>query len=261
MRKGITEWLSRWRSRDVVDTEGSAESFAPEAPFFAVGDIHGCAPILDKLLQQLDATATGKEVYVFLGDYVDRGPEGREVLTRLFDLSQANPEKVVCLMGNHERMLLDFIDDPAGGGLLWLRNGGLETLKSFGVLVEQQALNTSNSIDLANDLEAAMPSGMQDWLRGLPLQWSSGNMHCVHAAMSPRLAPDAQRAQTLLWGHPDFLNTSRDDTCIVVHGHTIAKQASLMASRISLDTGAYRTGRLSAARISQGTCQFFEAHL
>lgn len=260
MRAGITSWLHSWKRRDAQDASEIVQCFAPEIPFFAVGDIHGCAALLDTLLKQFDAAATGEEVCVFLGDYIDRGPEARDVLSRLFDLCKGHPDKVVCLMGNHERMMLDFIDDPAGGGLHWLQNGGPETLKSFGVSAGTHALDSSTCIGLANDLEAAMPPGMQGWLRDMPLQWSSGNMHCVHAAMSPKRAPHAQRAQTLLWGHPNFLNTARDDSAVVVHGHTIVKQASLSLSRVSLDTGAYRTGRLSAARISQGACQFFEAH-
>lgn len=258
MRTGITSWLSGWRRRDVADVENTAESFAPEVPFFAIGDIHGCAALLEKMLAQLDAAATGEETFIFLGDYVDRGPSARDVLTRLFELNLALPEKVVCLMGNHERMMLDFIDDPAGGGLHWLRYGGVETLQSFGVSAGRDALDSSACVDLANQLEAALPPGMQNWLRSLPLQWSSGNMHCVHAAMSPKRRPDAQKAEALLWGHPNFLDTTRDDNCFVVHGHTIVERGAMSGSRVSLDSGAYRTGRLTAARITGGACQFLE---
>ncbi|UWR35715.1 serine/threonine protein phosphatase (plasmid) [Sulfitobacter sp. W027] len=258
MRAGITSWLKNLKTRPPAALAGSAETYAPDTPFFAIGDVHGCAVQLEKLLAELDGIASGEENLVFLGDYIDRGPQTREVLTRLYDLNRRMPGRTTCLMGNHERMMLDFIDDPAGDGLHWLQNGGFETLKSFGVLTVQHRLDSSTCIGLANRLEAALPRGMQEWLRALPLQWSSGNMHCVHAAMSPRRAPHVQRAQTLLWGHPNFLNTAREDSSVVVHGHTIVKQAGLSASRISLDTGAYRTGRLSAARISTGACQFIE---
>ncbi|MFG6650866.1 metallophosphoesterase family protein [Sulfitobacter sp. 1A10445] len=258
MRAEITSWLKGWIKRSEAEAEGAPDNFAPETPFFAVGDIHGCAGLLEDLLEKLGAVATGEEVCVFLGDYIDRGPDGRGVLARLFDLCQSYPEKVVCLMGNHERMMLDFIDDPAGAGSEWLKFGGLETLQSFGVSADKRWLDSAGSIELANALEAALPSGMQEWLRGLPLQWSSGNMHCVHAAMSPKRHPKAQREQALLWGHPKFFSEPREDGVFVVHGHTIVENASISASRVSLDTGAYKTGRMTAARISTGGCIFLQ---
>ena len=258
MRAGITSWLKGWKRRNKTEAEGVPDDFAPEVPFFAIGDIHGCARLLDDLLAQLEAVATGEEIWVFLGDYIDRGPDGQEVLTRLFDLSRKYPDKVVCLMGNHERMMLDFINDPAGSGLEWLKFGGLETLRSFGVAALKTGLDSTASIELANALEVALPSGMQEWLRGLPLQWTSGNMHCVHAAMSPKRHPRAQREEALLWGHPKFFSEPRDDGEFVVHGHTIVKNAGISGSRVSVDTGAYKTGRLTAARVSGSDCIFFQ---
>ncbi|MFG6637682.1 metallophosphoesterase family protein [Sulfitobacter sp. 1A12126] len=258
MRAGITSWLKGWIKRSEAGTEGKPDDFAPETPFFAVGDIHGCAELLDVLLAKIEAVATGEEVCVFLGDYIDRGPDGRGVLTRLFDLSRQYPDKVVCLMGNHERMMLDFIDDPAGAGSEWLRFGGLETLQSFGISVNKRRLDSAGSIELANELEAALPPGMQEWLRSLPLQWSSGNMYCVHAAMSPKRHPNAQREEALLWGHPKFFSEPRDDGVFIVHGHTIVENAGISASRVPLDTGAYKTGRMTAARISKGSCIFLQ---
>lgn len=256
MLAGITPWLKGWKKHSEAKAEGKPDDFAPELPFFAVGDIHGCADLLDVLLAKIEVVATGEEMCVFLGDYIDRGPDGRGVLTRLFDLSRQYPDKVVCLMGNHERMMLDFIDDPAGAGLEWLRFGGLETLQSFGIFAGKRGLDSTGSIELANALEAALPPGVQEWLRSLPLQWSSGNMHCVHAAMSPKRHPKAQREPALLWGHPKFFSEPREDGVFVVHGHTIVENASISASRVSLDTGAYKTGRMTAARISTGGCIF-----
>ncbi|MFG6661047.1 metallophosphoesterase family protein [Sulfitobacter sp. 915] len=258
MRRGITSWLKSWKKHDHVEVEGVPDDFAPEIPFFAVGDIHGCAGLLDAMLLQLEAAASGDETRVFLGDYIDRGSDSRGVLMRIWGLSQEHPDKVVCLMGNHERMMLDFIDDPAGTGAEWLRFGGVETLRSFGISTESRELDSAASIDLANALEAALPAGMQEWLRGLPLQWSSGNMHCVHAAMSPKRHAKSQREEALLWGHPKFFSEPREDGVFVVHGHTIVENAGISASRVSLDTGAYKTGLLTAARISASSCVMFQ---
>ncbi len=233
-------------------------SLCPDSPFFAVGDIHGCAGQLNRLFDRLDEAALGQETCVFLGDYIDRGSQSREVLSQLYEISQLMSEKVVCLMGNHERMMLDFIDDPAGAGLLWLQNGGVETLASFGIAVRGGTMDTEASVQLADQLEAKLPAGLQDWLRALPMQWSTGNIYCVHAAMSPKRAPDDQRGQVMLWGHPDFLKARRKDGNIVVHGHTIVKNAGLDGGRIAVDTGAYRTGRLSAVHILQGDCKVIE---
>ncbi|UWR39598.1 metallophosphoesterase family protein [Sulfitobacter sp. W074] len=224
-----------------------------------MGDIHGCAAQLGPLFKRLNEAAHGNETCVFLGDYVDRGPQSREVLLVLHELSQSRPDRVICLMGNHERMLLDFIEDPAGVGGEWLRNGGVATLASFGIDVPENAIQSGATIDLANELQHALPRGLHDWLRQLPKHWSTGNMHCVHAAMSPKRPPEDQRSTVLLWGHPDFLTKPRSDGNIVVHGHTVVRRAKLMGDRIGVDTGAHLTGRLTAAHILPGECRFIEA--
>jgi predicted MPP superfamily phosphohydrolase len=249
--------IARWSTRNRAGTANAAARLAPEVPFFAVGDIHGCPDLLHRIIRAKDALAMGGEPVVFCGDYIDRGAGSAKVLTRLFDAQQTQPDQVICLMGNHERMMLDFIDDPAGRGAGWLRFGGLDTLASFGVSLRQQQTDAEVAVAIANALEAALPEGMLAWLRGLPLRWSSGNVHCVHAAMSPRRTAQDQREAVLLWGHPDFLKTARDDGQFVLHGHTIVPQAQLSGSRISIDTGAYRTGCLSAVRIASGHCRFF----
>ncbi|UOA34119.1 Serine/threonine-protein phosphatase 2 (plasmid) [Sulfitobacter sp. DSM 110093] len=254
----IKSKLNSWQGRSEAQDAGASISLRPEVPFFAVGDIHGCAALLSRLFDRLDEAALGQETCVFLGDYIDRGAQSRHVLLQLYEISQLMPERVICLMGNHERMMLDFIDDPAGAGSIWLQNGGAETLESFGIGLRRGAMDAEVSVHLADQLEAALPGGMQDWLRGLPMQWSTGNIYCVHAALSPKRAPDDQRAQVMLWGHPDFLKAQREDGNIVVHGHTIVKNAGLEGGRIAVDTGAYRTGRLSAVHILQGDCKVIE---
>jgi serine/threonine protein phosphatase 1 len=246
------------KTRTTIEQPLSDEDLLPTTPFFAVGDLHGCQPSLRSLLTKLDAHAAGEETLVFLGDAIDRGPSSNEVLSTLFELQSSHPERVVCLMGNHERMMLNFIDDPAGEGLTWLWNGGLETLSSYGILLRTRDTDAGSYVEIANALEKALPAGLQDWLRGLPLSWSSGNLHCVHAAMSPHRQPEAQRSEVLLWGHPDFLSTAREDDHVAVHGHTIVREPKKINSRIAVDTGAYRTGCLTAAYVSHGTCEFIQ---
>jgi len=255
----LIKQVNKWHTKSGTPKSSSVDLVKPEAPFFAVGDIHGCKDALENLMCRVDEVADGSESIVFLGDYIDRGTESQQVLTWLFEMTQTFPDKFYCLMGNHERMLIDFIDDPAGPGARWLKNGGLETLASFGVSSGNRKMDATMSIEVANDLEAAMPSGMQDWVRALPLHWTSGNVHCVHAAMSPLRPVQDQREDVLLWGHPDFFTKPRHDGSFVVHGHTIVKQATVTGHRIEVDTGAYRTGRLSAVRVADGQCNFFES--
>lgn len=257
MLNRLTSLIQNWRTGSSPAPSYVKVPVMPDAPFFAVGDIHGCFAPLNALMARLDEVAVGAETIVFVGDYIDRGAQSRQVLEFLFRANKEHPDKVVCLMGNHERMMLDFIDDPAGRGALWLQNGGLDTLASFGITLRQRDTDTDVAVEIANALEAALPPGMQDWLRALPLRWSSGNVHCVHAALSPARAPDDQREEVLLWGHPNFMTVPRDDGQFVVYGHTIVPQAGVTGSRIAIDTGAYRTGRLSAVWVETGACHFY----
>lgn len=231
---------------------------APERPFYAIGDIHGCFAQMQTALEKIDADCAEQGIanpaVVFLGDYVDRGERSREVLDFLMTLSQNEPDAVVCLKGNHEKMMLDFIDNPARAGSRWLRYGGLQTLASFGIGGLSESSGAERLTEACEELLDAMPEGMEKWLRDLPLHWSSGNMHCVHAAMDPELPVNLQGEATLLWGHPAFERMNRSDGNWVIHGHTVVDQPRIENGRISLDTGCYYTGTLTAARIAGTRC-------
>jgi serine/threonine protein phosphatase 1 len=235
-------------------------SFAPKQPLYIIGDVHGCATLLDKMLDRIDVHGVTNNVInpmlILVGDYVDRGPQSAQVLERIYTLQQDTPDRVICLMGNHEKMMLDFIDDPAGGGNRWLTFGGGDTLKSYGIKVPGKKADIEDLTEASIELESAMPKGLQAWLRALPLTFQSGNIACVHAAMDPSSSPDKQSSRILLWGHPDFMSEARVDDLWVAHGHTIVKSAACQNSRIALDTGAYRTGRLSVAAVSGVHCTF-----
>lgn len=107
----------------------------PNRPFYAIGDVHGCLDQMLAALGRVDDDIEANEIddptLVFLGDYVDRGKASAEVLEYLMNLSLSDPEAVVCLMGNHERMMLGFLDKPLKAGPRWLRYGGVETLESY----------------------------------------------------------------------------------------------------------------------------------
>ncbi len=238
----IKSWISRLRGNVLNHTP-----LAPSAPFYAIGDIHGRFDLLIRLLDKLDPAHP-----VFcVGDYVDRGEASAEVLRHL----EMRPN-IKCLMGNHEDMLLGFLDDPKHDGSRWLRNGGLQTLASFGV---SGITDTTKGDDLkrARDaLETAMGQDLIFWLRGLPLWHQSGNVFICHAGAAPQASLEDQQDRHLLWGHPDFAKIARSDGNWVLHGHTIVDSASAKNTRISIDTGAFATGRLTAALVQPGKVEF-----
>lgn len=227
----------------------------PEHPTYIVGDIHGRADLLELLLGLIDAhiggTGTSDPHLVFVGDYVDHGADSAETLARLRELTRDFPMSVTCLMGNHERMLLDFLADPVTRGPRWLREGGAATLLSF--RVDPDPLLASGSAegfrDAARRLDDAMPEGLRDWIAALPLSWRSGNLWAVHAGADPAHPLDAQSARVLLWGHPEFEAVPRADGSWVAHGHTELSRPVFADGRIGLDTGAWRSGRLTACAI------------
>jgi serine/threonine protein phosphatase 1 len=225
-------------------------ALAPESAFVAVGDIHGMGDLLDALVAKLDTEAPGLPL-VFVGDYVDRGPDSAGVLRRLMEL---NPESKggSCLLGNHEAMMLEFLDTPDSAGRLWMANGGAETLRSFGITdPEDHPFET-----LRDRLRTAAGDALLDWLARRPLIWQSGNVAVSHAGGDPKLPVRPDRGHGLLWGHPDLFDTPRKDGLWMVHGHFITEAPVMKAGRIGIDTGAFQTGRLTAAIIEPGYVRF-----
>ena len=233
---------------------GPLTALRPDAPFYAIGDIHGRLDLLESLLSRINPDDDQR--LVFLGDYVDRGPNTADTLVALHEMSNRRPDDIICLMGNHEKMLLAFVDDPLGKGSSWLRNGGAATLRSFGIDAPPDRGSADQILAACDALESAIPQDLMQWLRQLPLSWNSGNIWCVHAAMDPAISPSVQSAGTMLWGHRDFLKTDRLDDAVVVHGHTTVVEPTRHFSRIAIDTGAHQSNRLTAAHLSQNACQF-----
>lgn len=231
----------------------------PEETFVAVGDLHGCPELLCKLGLMIEKEYFGCPI-VFLGDYVDRGEDTRRVLELLMGSSPEEPQPVTCLMGNHELMLLDFLDEPGRAARPWLRNGGLQTLASFGLAPPPGGMDDRIALEALRDrLADAMGEKMINWLRDRPLTWSSGNVWAAHAGADPGKPMEAQDAEALLWGHPRFHDQPRKDGQWVVHGHTVVDEPKVRDTRISVDTGAYATGVLSAAVISPKDVTFLQA--
>lgn len=219
-----------------------------DRPFAVIGDIHGCDDLLERLLNKVSVEAPEAEI-VLVGDYIDRGEQSAQVLRRLMQLEGAH-----FLLGNHERMCLDFIDYPNEKGPRWLRNGGLQTVASFGV-----SGSANDPVSLRDQVVSAMGNDMLAWMRDLPLSYQNGNVYAVHAAAHPEKPIEEQGEKPLIWGNSKFGKQPRRDGLWVVHGHTIVDMPTVSRGVVSIDTGAYATGRLSAAIFVDNDIRFLQA--
>ena len=223
---------------------------APERATYAVGDIHGRADLLETLLARIAADVEergGPADLVFLGDYVDRGPDSRAVLERLAALGPGPWHAPICLMGNHERLMLDFLADPLAGPW-WLGCGGAATLASFGIEAARDEADPATLAGLARALDARL-GDMRGFIEGLALTHLSGTLLIAHAGADPDRPPEAQPEEALLWGRSAIRRRPRGDGIWTLHGHFKLAEPEIAPGRIAVDTGAWQTGRLTAARI------------
>jgi serine/threonine protein phosphatase 1 len=229
---------------------------APDERVYAVGDVHGRADLLAEMLVRIveDAASrrNGRQArLVFLGDYVDRGERSRNVLDLLVALPARLPGfAVTCLRGNHEAAMLDFLDHPERGAG-WLRFGGVQTLASYGIAAPGLGAGAA-ALERTRDALAAALGPHAAWLAACPLLARSGGVVFAHAGIDPGRALDAQSEAAVLWGRSGFLHRG-DPGHLVVHGHYAAPAPVMTARRLCLDTGAYHSGRLTAARLDDAT--------
>ncbi|WP_291730345.1 metallophosphoesterase family protein [Leisingera sp. F5] len=240
-------FFNRFRNKASRRQDAAFAPLAPAEDFVAVGDIHGCYDLLGRLLDRI-AVRPDCGRLVFLGDYIDRGESSAQVLQALHGMQAGDPE-VVCLRGNHEDMLLGFLDDPLGEGPGWLRHGGRQTLASFGIEAVHAGMPELNWIAARESLQNRLGAGLISWIRALPAYWQSGNLTAVHAGADPARPMEAQEDYDLVWGHSNFGRVPRQDGVWIVHGHTIVEDVRTQGGRICVDTGAFATGKLSAVAV------------
>lgn len=231
--------------------DAEAERSSPRVPdgtrVYAIGDIHGRRDLLSRLLDGIGDDAAGasstRVVAVFLGDYVDRGPESREVI----DLLLGDPLHgfdVIRLKGNHEDFMIRFLEDGSLGDA-WLMNGADATMMSYGVDFYGIGRQGGTLAGIRTALIDAVPESHRDFLAQLGLVHLEGDYAFVHAGVRPGYALDEQRESDLLWIRHEFLNSLADFGKIVVHGHSIHAEPVVLANRIGIDTGAFHTNRLT----------------
>lgn len=190
-----------------------------------------------------DSGATDNRV-VLLGDLIDRGPSAAGVIEWLLSAPLGEGFATHVLMGNHERLMLDFLDDPMIGRA-WLALGGLQTLDSYGVAPPIGAMTFERLSAVRDDLAARLPDRHRTYLAALPLTLVIGDYLFVHAGIRPGVPLPRQEPEDLLWIREEFLDAPASCDKVVVHGHQVTACPEMLTHRIGLDTGAYRSGVLS----------------
>ena len=210
-----------------------AEPAASASPLvYAIADIHGSLQKLCDLIAQCERHADGRPAtFVFLGDYIDRGPDSCGVIDTVMMLQSRLKHRVIALQGNHEAVALEVVDGKTDAGP-WLREGGAATLRSYGA---------SSARDIPHEHVA--------WMRSLPLRYDDGRRFFVHAGIDPERPLDRQSDRDLLWIREPFLSDPRDHGRLIVHGHTphTGGVPDLRSNRLNLDTAAVFGGPLTAA--------------
>jgi serine/threonine protein phosphatase 1 len=237
---------------------GRSKQRAPTLPdgvrIYAIGDVHGRADLLEQAFARIDADIARRSgsrmlqiALVLLGDYVDRGPCSRDVIERLIERGRTHI--LICLKGNHERCLLEFLSDPSTLAS-WRQFGGLETLASYGLKPRLDA-DATEGRELAESFAAVLPESHRAFLEGLRLSYCCGDFFFVHAGVRPGLPLSRQKEEDLLWIRDDFLLCEEDFGKVVVHGHSPVLEPDVRPNRINIDTGAYATGNLTCIMIEK----------
>lgn len=228
--------------RPQKDAEGAQDYRA-----YVVGDIHGRLDLLESLLTKIHSDLkrrpVPKTLLVFVGDLIDRGPSSAQVIERLRAYHRPGIQPIF-LLGNHEEVLLRILEGDTSLIESWLQFGGLQCLESYGVDVTD--IDRRSTDDLVEMIRNAVPASHSEFIRSFVDSCRFGDYLFVHAGIRPGIELERQRQSDLRWIRDPFLLDDTDHGFIVVHGHTIAGKVEERPNRIGIDTGAYRTGILTA---------------
>lgn len=224
-----------------------------DGPVYAVGDIHGCHAAflaLEAAIHDDSARLGQAPQIVLLGDLIDRGGETAALLDDLLVAPRHGQRHAI--RGNHEDMMLAFLRAPRANAD-WLRFGGFETLRSYGLALDPQALRDMSERRILQSVMAYLPREHLDYLAALPLGFvvtgDTTPWVLAHAGFDPARGLQGQSRDVLLWGGKAPV---AGDGLRLIHGHVIVDAVDPDAPAIGIDTGAYKTGRLSALRLARG---------
>lgn len=224
------------------------------AVIWAVGDVHGRHDLYRQLEDRIAADPATDKLLILLGDMIDRGPDSAALLDHLTAAPPAGLRRV-CLLGNHEAMALQFLSDPDPAAD-WLRHGGREFLASYGLRLTDAAAGGSRR-SLAQAVAAHVPQDHIDFLARLPVCLRAGGLVFVHAGVDPARPLSDQSRDDMIWtrNYRDTDLPAPSDLPpggLVVHGHMPVEAVARRGWRLNLDSGAWATGRLTAARFAAG---------
>ena len=221
-------------------------SLPPQTRIYAIGDIHGRADLLTDLIARIDDDVQRRPIdqviEIYLGDYIDRGADSRGVIDMLATRMVRN--RAICLRGNHEAMMESFLRDPATLSD-WAPVGALPTLDSYDVSLTPKKTPS----ELRRLLIEKLPRAHELFLQCLRDSFVCGDFLFVHAGIRPGVPLEQQQLNDMHWIRHDFLDSTADHGCIVVHGHTPVPHPDIRNNRINIDTGAWRTGVLTCIAI------------
>lgn len=213
---------------------------------YCIGDIHGQDDLLESVHNKivLDASDySGKKVVIYLGDYIDRGMQSKEVVDRLIN-EPLEGFQSIHLRGNHEQVLLDFLNVDANIALDWFNFGGKATIASYGVKMVGIPFGDKLT-QLQKDLADKIPTMHLFFYSQLPYFYELGDYFFVHAGIKPKVALDKQTDLAMIWIREEFLHSKQMFEKMIVHGHSVSNEPTVLPNRIGIDTGAYATGTLT----------------
>ena len=216
---------------------------------YAVGDIHGRADLLFEVIARIDEDIRRRPiryvVEVYIGDYIDRGPDSKTVIDALA-VRMVN-HGAICLRGNHEVLIESFLRDP-GCFPQWQRLGALQTLASYDI----QPRRGETAAELRQRFLGIFPRTHELFLQCLHDSYCCGDFLFAHAGVRPGVPIEQQDVNDLTWIRREFLDSNQHHGKFIVHGHTPVPHPDIRHNRINIDTGAWKTGTLTCAAI-EGT--------
>lgn len=222
---------------------------------YAIGDIHGRQDLFTRILETIrqEHEAGGeKPRIILLGDYIDRGPASNEVLETIVNLKSQTWCDLEVLLGNHELFLLKFALDSNQAGP-WLEYGGTATLASYGMATPKERGGPEQWQALLAEMIRVVPREHLRLLCDAKIYFIDEDYLFVHGGVRPGVPIEEQGADIMLWIRDEFLSSEKACDYVVVHGHSAKEDAANLPWRIGVDTGAYATGVLSAARLQGNT--------
>jgi serine/threonine protein phosphatase 1 len=250
LRGQLSGRFARSRRRAYIDNSA--------IPTYVIGDVHGRHDLLAEVEENIVADASrlpGRKLIVMLGDFIDRGPSSARVVSRLMAPAPPGFDRI-CLTGNHELAMLSYIDGDITLSE-WFSMGADVTLHSYGLDAAHLARQYSSQKKLDDFIRSSLPASHVTFLRELPILLDTPNALFVHAGIDPEVPIAEQTDDDLVFIRSRFLDSLQPPPKLVVHGHTPIKEVKARGLRLNLDTGAFRTGKLTAARLWNGRVHVF----